>query len=919
MSQRIITPARKKWHLFGSPHNLRWRLTSFLGLVLLVTLLGIGAGVVTFVHNTEVTAWRGRQSEAARNAANTVGAFIRRATDALSLLGLLGRDELTSQPQLISQVMAQNLALEEVVYLDAQGRMLASGSQERPLLAHLFTIPQSQWFLTAKQGQNYYGSLQTSASDEPYLILALPAPESAVVAARLRMTVLWNVVSDVRFGESGQAYIANREGQIIAHTDPQVVLARTNLADHTNLAQALQSTVSEWYGEYQDLQGNPVVGVTAPVPGTDWVVVTELPQREAFATSRSAFLVMGGSLLLFGLLLTAVNVRYLDRTIFRPLEELRDGSERIGEGELNYRIKIAHQDEVGQVAQAFNNMTARLHEQRLALEQQNAQLEAIYQIGLSLTSNLEVKAVLDLILDSTFKFLPQLKDAHIFLYQERQLTFAASLWSDGRKDYMAAEPRAGGLTYTVAEQGESIVIPDTRTHPLYAQTPMAWSGALAGIPLKIGTRVVGVMTVAYERPFAFSETELRLLRLLGDQAAIAIENAYLYEQVQQELTERKQAQKALHQLNEELERRVAERTAEVADVNDNLLAEILERQRFETALRQSELRYRLLVEQMPAVTYIAKLDDTGSSVYVSPQIKNLLGYSAEEWMADPNLWFNLVHPDDRDLIIRESQAALTTDQAYRAEYRMFNREGQVVWIQDQTVVLPDEAGQAGLTQGMLFDVTARKRAEEQLKTSLHEKEILLKEIHHRVKNNMQVISSLLNLQSNYVSDSQALEIFQESQNRVRSMALIHEKLYSSKNLAEIDLGEYVNDLVTYLFRSYKAHGKGITLKVQAEDVHLGIDAAVPCGLIINELISNALKHAFPNNYPGEILVELQKDQQQISLCVSDNGIGFPTDLDFQNTNSLGLQLVNTLVGQLDGTIELQNGSGTIFKINFAVQ
>ncbi|GIK43566.1 MAG: PAS domain-containing protein [Chloroflexi bacterium] len=917
MNQLISAAITKGLSFKIDPSSLRWRLTSFLGLVLLVTFLVIGAGVVTFVHNTEVAAWRGRQSEAARNAANTVGAFIRRAADTLSLIGLLGRDELTSKPQLLGQVLEQNPALQEVVYLDAQGRVLASGSQDQPLLANLFTIPQSQWFLTAKQGQNYYGSLQTSADDAPYLMLALPAPDGAVVAARLRMTVLWNVVSDIHFGESGRVYIANREGQIIAHTDPQVVLARTSFADHTYLAQSLQNTTSEWYGEYQDLQGNPVVGVTAPVPGTDWVVVTELPQREAFAASRSAFLVMGGSLLLFGLLLTMVGGRYPNRTIFRPLEELRDGSERIGEGDLSYRIKIAHQDEVGQVAKAFNNMTARLHEQRLALEQQNAQLEAIYQIGLSLTSNLEVKTVLDLILGSTFKFLPQLKDAHIFLYQER-LTFAASLWSDGRKDYMAAEPRAGGLTYTVAEQGETIVIPDTRTHPLYAHTTMAWSGALAGIPLKIGTRVVGVMTVAYEHPFTFTETELRLLRLLGDQAAIAIENAYLYEQVQQELTERKQVQEALHQLNEELERRVAERTAEVADVNDNLLAEILERQRVEAALRKSELKYRLLVEQMPAVTYIAKLDETGSSVYVSSQIKNLLGYSAEEWMADPQLWFNLVHPDDRDSIIRESQAALATDRTYRAEYRMFNREGQVVWVQDQTVVLPDEAVQSGLTQGVLFDITARKRAEEQLKTSLHEKEILLKEIHHRVKNNMQVISSLLNLQSNYVSDTQALEIFQESQNRVRSMALIHEKLYRSKNLAEIDLGEYVNDLVIYLFRSYKAYGKGITLKIQADDVHLGIDAAVPCGLIINELISNALKHAFPHNYQGEIRVELQKNQQQISLCVSDDGIGFPTDLDFQNTNSLGLQLVNTLVGQLDGTIELQNGSGTTFKINFAI-
>lgn len=918
MSQGINRPPTKERNILGYPHSLRWRLTSFLALVLLVTLMAIGAGVVIFVHSTEVAAWRGRQSEAARNAANTVSGFIHRASDTLSLLGLLGRDELTNYPQLFDRALKQNPALQEVVYLDTQGRVLASGSQDQPLLANLFTIPQSQWFLKAKQGQNYYGSLQTSASNDPYLIIALPAPENTVVAARLRMTVLWNVVSDIRFGESGRAYIVNREGQIIAHTDPQIVRAQTSLAEHADLAQALQSTPSEWYGEYQDLQGNLVVGVTAPVPGTDWVVVTELPQQEAFANSRAAFLVLGGSLLLFGLLLTVFNERYLNRTIFRPLEELHDGSERIGKGDLNYQIKIADRDEVGQVARAFNNMAARLYEQRLAVEQRNTQLETIYQIGLSLTSNLEVKTVLDLILDSTFKFLPQLKDAHIFFYREQRLTFAGSLWADGRKDYMAAEPRSGGLTYKVAEHGEIIVVPDTQTHPLYAQTKMDWSGALAGIPLKIGVRVVGVMTVAYEHPFTFAEAELRLVRLLGDQAAIAIENAYLYEQVQQELTERKQAQEALYQLNTELEARVAERTDELADVNDDLLAEIMERQRVEAALRQSEFRYRLLIEQMPAVTYIAQLDETGSSVYISPQIKSLLHYSAEEWIADPQLWFNLVHPDDRDRLISESQAALTKGQPFRAEYRIFNREGQVVWVQDQTIALPDEAGPSGLTQGVLFDITARKQAEAQLTASLHEKEMLLKEIHHRVKNNMQVISSLLNLQSGYISDAQTLEIFQESQNRVRSMALIHEKLYRSKNLAEIDLGEYVNDLVTHLFRSYKADGKGVTLKVQAQDVYLGIDTAVPCGLIINELISNALKHAFPNNRQGEIRVELQKEQRQVCLCISDNGIGFPLDLDFHNTPSLGLQLVNTLVGQLDGTIDLQNGQGTAFKIHFII-
>ena len=278
-----------------------------------------------------------------------------------------------------------------------------------------------------------------------------------------------------------------------------------------------------------------------------------------------------------------------------------------------------------------------------------------------------------------------------------------------------------------------------------------------------------------------------MLRLLGDQAAIALENARLYEQAQHELAERKRAEEALRTLNYELERRVAARTIELTELNQDLL---------------------------------------------------------------------------------------------------------------------DEIG-------------ARKLAEEQVVASLHEKEVLLKEIHHRVKNNMQVISSLLNLQSGYVADQQTLEIFEDSQNRVRSMALVHEKLYRSENLAQIDFGDYVQELTSYLFRSQNGQQRSITLKVQADVIFLDIDAAVPCGLIISELVSNSLKHAFPNGQSGEIVVDMCNSiDQQITLVVRDNGIGFPPELDFRETDSLGLQLINTLVGQLGGTVELDSSHGSTFKIIF---
>lgn len=218
----------------------------------------------------------------------------------------------------------------------------------------------------------------------------------------------------------------------------------------------------------------------------------------------------------------------------------------------------------------------------------------------------------------------------------------------------------------------------------------------------------------------------------------------------------------------------------------------------------------------------------------------------------------------------------------------------------------------------LSDITHRKRAEEQIKASLQEKELLLKEIHHRVKNNLQVISSLLSLQAGDIEDPHTRQLFSDSQHRVKSMALIHEKLYQSKNLAGIDLPEYIRCLADDLIRSYGVDGERITLEINAEEVFLKIDAAIPCGLILHELLSNCIKHAFPEGRPGEIRIDLWLDPQgHLCLLVRDNGIGLPVELDFLNTDSLGLQLVKMLTEQLDGTIELAQDKGTAFSITFA--
>ena len=257
-------------------------------------------------------------------------------------------------------------------------------------------------------------------------------------------------------------------------------------------------------------------------------------------------------------------------------------------------------------------------------------------------------------------------------------------------------------------------------------------------------------------------------------------------------------------------------------------------------------------------------------------------------------------------------------------------------------------------EGVIFvaqDIAARKKAEEELRKahdelemrvierteelsqanellskSLKEKQILLKEIHHRVKNNLQVISSLLYLQSRKIKDEASLSLFRDSQSRVKSMALIHEKLYQSQDLANINFADYVKSLTKYLLRTYRTGEKGVDLIVDAQDILLPLNSAIPCGLIINELVSNALKYAFPSNgkdketgQQTENRIEVkvkQNGEGKYTLTVRDNGVGFPETVDFRKTQSLGLQLVNNLTSQLEGQVELHNHQGTEFVITF---
>jgi PAS domain S-box-containing protein len=277
-----------------------------------------------------------------------------------------------------------------------------------------------------------------------------------------------------------------------------------------------------------------------------------------------------------------------------------------------------------------------------------------------------------------------------------------------------------------------------------------------------------------------------------------------------------------------------------------------------------------------------------------------------------------VHPDDRADVDETWNAGLRGE-PYDIEHRIVT-DGRIKWVREKAYLEVDDAGSLLGGFGITQDITDRKRAEQQLRESLAEKELLLREIHHRVKNNLQVISSLVSLQADALADPALREVFGEVRDRVRSMALVHEKLYESGGLAKLNFGTYAKSLTQSLWDAHGTAAGRVQLHLEVEPVALTVATAVPCGLILNELVSNALRHAFPAG-GGAVTVSLSREPAIGRLClrVSDNGVGLPPGLDWRQSRSLGLRLVQMLTTQLQGTVETGPGPGTEFRVSFVAK
>lgn len=345
-----------------------------------------------------------------------------------------------------------------------------------------------------------------------------------------------------------------------------------------------------------------------------------------------------------------------------------------------------------------------------------------------------------------------------------------------------------------------------------------------------------------------------------------------------------------------------------------IMIDITEQKKTQLKMLETETKLSAILKNLPKV--VIYQSGLGKD-FISDNIWDMIGYSPAEVLENKYFFGSIMYEEDLPAV----KKALSNwhknhdDGILNMEFRVKKKNGEFIWIEDHMFRVKVNEKDSYLS-GILIDITERKIAEQNISRSLKEKELLLKEIHHRVKNNLQVVSSLLKLQSSYVKDEHSLDLLIDSQNRIRSMALVHQKLYQSKDFSEIDFSEYLKQLTEHLFHVFKSRQGDISVVINAADINLSIDLAIPCGLILNELISNSLKYAFPGNNKGEINISFGQNDGKYEIILSDNGIGFPKELDYRKTKSLGLQLVNTLVGQIDGTISMENTAGTTFKITF---
>ena len=526
-----------------------------------------------------------------------------------------------------------------------------------------------------------------------------------------------------------------------------------------------------------------------------------------------------------------------------------------------------------------------------ALKARTNELSILYEAQKKLSGSLDIEKVYE----NSYRTITGIMSCDSMLISsfdaKTQMISIVSAWADGEKPEVALfkplplAPEGFGIQSTVIRSGESKLILNyneqyTKTINRYTlstaepQNRKMYASALV-VPLKMDEDVIGVIQVLSYTENAYNENDLRILESLAGSITAATLNASLYQRAQTEIAER---------INKE---------NEISEIRENL-------------------------EEAQRIAHIGSwmYNSEDNRIYNSGEIYRILGiiqdsdnFSFEEAMS-------YIHPEDRERTKARLLKAIEQKSHYTNEDRIVRPNGEVRYMKIVGEPIIDHRGNVKGVQGTLQDITDIKLINDELLRSLGEKELMLKEIHHRVKNNLQVVSSLLRLQSETISDESAIGYLKMSEQRVRSMALIHQQLYRTKDLTRIDFRQYLEELCNYLFFANDVRRDEISLNLRVDEIYFAIDTALPCGLIVNELVTNSLKHAFRKAKKGEVTVSLAKeDGNKNILTVKDNGSGAAA-LDFENSTTLGMELVKTLTEQLEGTIKVSTNNGTEICITF---
>lgn len=513
-------------------------------------------------------------------------------------------------------------------------------------------------------------------------------------------------------------------------------------------------------------------------------------------------------------------------------------------------------------AEALSKSQDELKDNILLLKKKSRYDEIISNISRSVHKSIDLPLVMNNAVQSIVNNIDIVNGVCIYLVEEK---FAVIQSFKGfpkwfiKKVYKIPYPK--GLTWETINEGKPIYCPNTdKDKNIGPAGRKIGTKSYFSIPFQYKNKNIGCIHFSSKQKNAFNQEELNLLEIVATQIETAINNAKLAE-----------------------------------------------------ALKESEERFRNMADTTPVMIWMS--DNNKKCNYVNKTWLEFTGKSLKQGLNGS--WMECIYKDDVNNYINTYENAFDNKNEFKLEYRLRRHDGEYRWILDHGIPRFLTDGEFAGYIGSCIDIDDRITAEKEIKQSLHEKELLLKELHHRVKNNLQIVSSLLSLQSDNINDKKVLEMFNSSRSRIDSMALIHEQLYSSPDFDRIDLSVYIKNLCRNIRDSLDQGLNVIELNMEIERIVKDINFAIPFSLILNELVSNAFKHAFPNNNNGNILIKFEfNSKKEMILSVNDDGVGLPENIDIYNTQSMGMQLISALAVQLNAKIQVNRNNGTLFELRF---